>query len=531
MTLRDYLSVVHRRLWVVAITVAVTVLTAFALTLLMDDEYRTSAVLRLDATAVSERDGRVEPSFIERLTNTYAQIANSDRVAGDAARSLGLAEPPTVDVDPIPNTELLNVTVEAGEAERAALLANTVARNLIVRVRALNQARAQAVGKRFDSRISSLVRQIATEQRRYYDLQASGSGGARTETRALELETTIRSKQEALAALAAQKQEEQLAADRGDFALAVVDAARAPESPSGPTLSLNLAVGLVLGLLGGIALAFLFESLTPTVRSSEEIAVAASEVLHKNDDDVILGRIPKHALQAPLAAGGEGAFHQLRMAVFGENGRGAIRSLLVTSVRPDEGKSTVVVNLAASLARSGHRVIVVDADLHEPTLHAHLGVGNERGLSSILAGWAEPDECIRTTSTPGLSVLTSGPEVDDPTGLLVNSDLAQVYEQLFEMRFDTILVDGPPVLEASDSLVLARAVDATILVVHPAGMQRASLQAALTELRRGNASLLGVVVTEGREPTASSPARQTKDWAALSRRWSSAFTTRDEQDG
>jgi succinoglycan biosynthesis transport protein ExoP len=529
MTLRDYVLVVRRRMSVVGLTIAVTVATAFALTMLMDDEYRTSAVLRLDSKAVSAGDGRVEPSFIERLTNTYARIANSDRVAGDAARSLGLAEPPAVDVDPIPNTELLNVTVETGEAARAANLANAVSQNLIARVRELNQARAQAVGKRFDSRIASLVQQIATEQRRYYALQASGTGGPSTETRALELETTIRSKQEALAALAAQKQEEQLAADRGDFALAVVDPARVPESPSGPTLSLNLAVGLLLGILGGIAIAFLFESLTPTVRSPEEIAVAASEVFQKNDD-VILGRIPKHALQVPLAVGGDGSFHQLRMAVFGENGRAAIRSLLVTSVRPEEGKSAVLVNLAASLARSGNRVLVVDADLHEPTLHAHLGVDNDKGLSSILSGWAEADECIHATSTPGLCVLTSGPEVDDPTGLLVNSDLAELYERFFDMRFDTILVDGPPVLEASDSIVLARAVDAAILVVHPTGMQRSSLQAGLTELRRGNAPLLGVVLTEGREPTASSPDRPTKDWAASSRRWSSAFSTRDGQD-
>ena len=527
MTLREYFSVVRRRLPIVALTIAVTLVTAFGLTMLMDSEYRTSAVLRLDAKAVSEGDGRVEASFIERLTNTYARIANSDPVAGDAARALRLGERPAVDVDPVPNTELLNVTVEAGDPETAAALANAVSRNLIARIRELNQVRARDVGRRFDSRIAALVAEIAADQQRYFALQTSGSGGPRTETLVLELETTIRSKQAALDALAAQKQQEQLTADRGDFALAVVDRARPPESPSSPNLTMNLALALVLGALAGIALAFLFESLNPTVRSTEDIAVAASELLHK-DDNVILGRIPKHALQGRVGEAGDASFHQLRMAVFGENGRAAIRSLLVTSVRRDEGRSAVLVNLGANLARSGRQVVLVDGDLHEPTLHDRLGLENDVGLTSLLAGSTGVDECVQAASIPGLSVVTSGPPVDDPTGLLVSSDLTHVCELLHAWGYDTVLFDGPPVLETSDSLVLARAVDATILVVHPAGMQRASLQTALTELGRLDAPLLGVVVSESREASAERPATAL---AARLRRLTVPLDTRDGRDG
>lgn len=261
MTLRDYYAVVRRHAIVVALTIALTVLTALAVTMAMDDRYRTSAVLRLDANAVSSGDGRVEASFVERLANTYARIANSEQVAGRAARSVGFEEPPGVDVDPIPNTELLSVSVEADSAVAAADLANASAANLIRRIRELNQARARNLGARFDARISRLVREIAADQQRYFALQTSGAGGPRSENRALALETRIRSKQEALDGLAAQKLAEQLAADRGDFAIALVDAARPPESTSGPSLALNLAVGLALGILAGLGVALVFEGL------------------------------------------------------------------------------------------------------------------------------------------------------------------------------------------------------------------------------------------------------------------------------
>ena len=498
MTLREYVSVVRRRIGVVALTVAVTVATGLLVTIAMDSTYRTSAVLRLDSKALTEGDVRVDALFIERLANTYARIANSDRVAGRAARSLGLRTPPTVEVDPIPNTELLNVTVEADTAAAAARLANTVSQSLIQRVRELNRARVQSVAERLDAHIDQLVREIAFAQQQYNATQAAPAG-PRTANRALELRTIIRSKRAALAALSAQKREEQLAADRADFAFSVVDLARPPESASSPRPELNLALGLALGLLGGVALAFVLENLNPTLGSTDEIAVAASELLRK-EDDVILGRIPKHALRTSLAAGVDRSFYQLRMAIFGENGRGGIHSLLVTSVRPNEGRSPVVVNLGVSLARSGRHVVLVDADLHEPTLDARLGVGNDIGLTSLLSGLAEPHECVRASALRGLSVVTSGPPVDDPSALLVDGDLDDLCTRFLDLGFDAVLVAGPPVQDGSDSLVLASVVDATILVVHPAGLERASLETALAELRRTASPPLGVVVTDAREP-------------------------------
>jgi uncharacterized protein involved in exopolysaccharide biosynthesis len=294
MTLRDYYAVVHRHAIVVALTIALTLLTALAVTMAMDDRYRTSAVLRLDANAVSSGDGRVESSFVERLANTYARIANSEQVAGRAARSAGLEDPPSVDVDPIPNTELLNVTVEADSAEAAAALANASAANLIRRIRELNQARARNLGARFDARISRLVREIAADQQRYFALQTSGAGGPRSENRALALETRIRSKQEALDGLAAQKLEEQLAADRGDFAIALVDAALPPESTSGPSLALILAVGLAVGIVAGLGIALLFEGLELAplwTRANGLVARPARDGLDLDVESALVGAV------------------------------------------------------------------------------------------------------------------------------------------------------------------------------------------------------------------------------------------------
>ena len=501
MDLLQYLSILRRHFPIVLLTVFVTVATALGLTLLTEPKYRASAVLRLEVKAISPDAVRSDTvTFIERLENTYARIAKSDAVVGEAARELGFESSPPVEVESIPNTELLTITAESTDAEPSAQLANVVARRLIGRVAELNEAPVRELNRRFERRIANLVAEIAAEQQTYNTLQTTGKNDAETQSRLLELETSIEAKQRALADVGRQRQEERLAADRRAYALTVVDRAAAPEDPASPRPLLSLVVGLLLGLIAGVGLAFLYENLNPTFGSPEEIEETASDIL-RDKDNLVLGHIPRHARGGAIADP-DGAFHRLRMAVFGTNGRVTFRSLLITSAHDGEGKTSVVANLGASLARSGRRVLLVDADLRHPQLHTELEVPNEVGLTDVLRGEATLADAVQATTIPGLHVLTSGSAVDDPAALLDRSDLVGFRKGL-SRGFDATLMDAPPILSASDALVLSRAADAVVLVVHPSRRTGpGSLRTAVTELRRLNSSFAGVVVNGVKDPSA-----------------------------
>lgn len=497
MEVREYVSVLRRHIALIALAIVVTVATAYGVTMLMEPEYRASTVLRLQAKAFSPEGVRQDSiTFIERLTNTYAQIATSDEVAGQAARDLRFTSTPPVGVTSTPNTELLSVTVEASDAERAAQLANAVSERLIERVRELNEAQAREISALYEKQIDDLGSAIAADRREYNELRASGSTGPETETRLLELETAIASKQEALANLEVERQQQQLGTGR-DYALVVVDPAEPPGQPSSPKPVLSIALGLLLGTVGGVGLAFLFENLNPRLRTTEEIATTASEFL-RHEDDLILGRIPRDVLRASVGADVDGSFHRLRMALFGSNGRVAYRSLLVTSAHPREGKTSVVANLGASLARSGRRTVLVDADLRRPTLHTHFGLTRDVGLTNVLRGSADLDQSVQETPIRGLFVLASGPPVDDPVDLFEGDGLDRLRDDLGE-RFDAALIDAPPILASSDAFFLARAAEAVVLMVHPSRTGRDSLRATLTELRRLDSRFLGIVINGVKE--------------------------------
>jgi len=163
--------------------------------------------------------------------------------------------------------------------------------------------------------------------------------------------------------------------------LSVVEPAVDPQPPSKTRQALKIVMGSMVGLAGGVGLAFLLENLDTTLYTTEQIAEAAALSA--------LGKIPTARRKPPSAffngnsPQGE-AFRRLRANVLALDQDVTLRTLLVTSAEPREGKSTVVANLAFAIARSGRKVIVVDADLRLPTLHKIFGLSNETGLSSVL---------------------------------------------------------------------------------------------------------------------------------------------------
>lgn len=172
-----------------------------------------------------------------------------------------------------------------------------------------------------------------------------------------------------------------------------------------------------------------------------------------------------------------------------------IQSILFTSAVPGEGKSTTLANLAVTLAQSGKRTLLVDGDLRKPSLHHFFRCGNHVGLTSALVNAGRLQDSIQNTDISNLYLLASGPLPPNPSELLSSSTMRKLIVHLYE-QFDYVLVDGPPLLLATDAQVLSGLVDGVVLVVKSASTKKEQVLKAKDLLVKANASILGVVLNQ-----------------------------------
>ncbi len=203
------------------------------------------------------------------------------------------------------------------------------------------------------------------------------------------------------------------------------------------------------------------------------------------------------ALTAPTSHAAE-RFRTLRTSVE-LSMRMDVRSVLVTSAWASEGKSTTAANLGVSLAQAGRRILLVDCDLRRPTVASFFGLSNDTGLTSYLVGDARLLEVIQTVKVNeqfDLSVITAGPNRQNPAELLDGNGLSQLLEAA---DYDIILLDSPPVLPVADALLVAQVADAAIVVASAGRTQKRKLSDALNRLSRTGIDVLGTVLTAEKE--------------------------------
>jgi capsular exopolysaccharide synthesis family protein len=185
----------------------------------------------------------------------------------------------------------------------------------------------------------------------------------------------------------------------------------------------------------------------------------------------------------------------LRTALQFSTDRGAPRSLLVTSAMPSEGKSTTALVLGQFYAQLGKRVLIVDCDLRNPSLHRSLGVDNSEGLSNYLAGALKPTDLIRPTEMEGLMYMPSGPLPPNPAELLMGSKMLSLITVASE-KFDLLILDGPPVMGLADAPILSNLAQGTLLVVRAGATRVAVVKNALKRLQSARAHVVGGLLTQ-----------------------------------
>jgi len=273
----------------------------------------------------------------------------------------------------------------------------------------------------------------------------------------------------------------------------VVQQASLPTTPVVPQTTRNIALGAVVGLLLGIGLAVLRDRLDNTVKDRREVVEATQAA--------VIGTVPfdsdrpKH----PLASFGEGhsssaeAYRQVRTNLQFLDVDNPPRAMVITSAVPNEGKTTTALNLAFALGESGHRVVLVEADLRRPRLVKYLQLVENVGMTNVLSGTAELDDVLQPTANPAVTVLASGPHPPNPSELLGSSRLQTLLATL-RSRYDYIVFDAPPLLPVTDSAVLTAHADGAILVARHGHTERDKLARAAESLRSVDARVLGTIL-------------------------------------
>jgi capsular exopolysaccharide synthesis family protein len=425
-------------------------------------------------------------NYTDRLMNTYAKIATSSPMLDNLMTRLGLSTAPSVKVEIIPSSELIQISMEHSDPVIASNGANILANFLIDYALGTDSNTDIASQKSLGDQLAQAENEVKQARREYERLVAetpNNSDAIGTASRLLKV------KEDTYASVLQLFERIRVSQSVHTATITFVESAAIPLSPSQPKKALNMTLGLLVGLMAGICLAFLLENLDTTLYATKQIEMATERV--------IIGKIPSAKLHQDKFLNGHSpageAFRHVRTSLLNLEYGGPLHMLLVTSAEPGEGKSTIALNLAYTLTEFGRKVLLVDCDLRAPTLHKVLGMSNDLGLSNVLNQGIKLHEAVHCEPKSGLRVLTSGGLPQNPAELLGSSEMAAFTKQAMN-QFEIIVLDTPSLLAVTDASVLAPMVDVVVMVVGRGKARRNAVREACRMLDGVKAKRVGIVV-------------------------------------
>lgn len=275
--------------------------------------------------------------------------------------------------------------------------------------------------------------------------------------------------------------------------ISVVDRAQPAERPSSPKLLLNIALSILAGLGLAAAYVFIMEQIDQTVKDPADLKsklgiAPLGSIPDFEKEDVLTSLTDKKSVAWE-------AYLSIRTSLSFLTDHGVPRSFLITSTRPNEGKSTSALALAAVLASTSKRILLIDGDMRNPSLHQMIGTENSAGLSNILSGSDDLAQLVHEQTTYGFDAMTAGPIPPNAAELLSSTRMRELINRLNE-TYDTIIVDAPPVLGLADIPLLAGSVEGVIYTIEASGVKTRAIQSAIQRVLSSRAHIFGGIVTK-----------------------------------
>lgn len=501
MELRQYLAILRRRWWLLVLLALIGGGAAFAAGELRQPIYvATTTILINQAPGALPDYTAVQQG--QRVATTYVELLQKRPVLEQVIANLGLQTSPEaldakINVIPVRDTNLLELTVQDTDPQRAADIANEVVRVFIAQNLEFQESRFADSLRNLQSEMDKVQAEIDRVEARLEVLEKSTT--ALTPEQQAErnhLQQLLANYQSSYATLLDRYEQVRLAQAQATDKVSVVEDAL-PGKRAGQSSSMLAVQGALVGMLLGIGLVVLLEYFNDTVKSEEEAEALTGlptlgqigniEKVDEPQDVLVTILYPR----SPVAE----AYRVFRANLEFLAVDGPIRSVVVTSTGPVEGKTTTAANLAIALAQAGKRVILVDADLRRPAMHRLFGCSNSVGVSTALL--QEPSNNIARhlvrTEVENLLLMPSGPLPPNPAELLGSKRAADLVRQLSELA-DVVILDSPPVLAVADPVLLARYCDAALLVILTEKTQAEALRRAKEQLEQSGVPHMGVVL-------------------------------------
>lgn len=500
MELRQYFTIILRWLWLIVLGTLLAGGTAYVVSKNTTPIYRATTTLLISQARTPAALDYTAILTSERLAKTYAELLTKRPVLEEVAKRLGLELkdgkfPATLNVQPVRDTQLIGLSVEGEDPQLAAQIANTLPEVFIEQNQTLQLGRFASSKESLAKQLAIIEEDMKATQQAIAALQNSPSAVDQAEL--TRLRSTLTQYQTSYANLLKSYEEIRLAEAQAMDNVVVAEPAVVPRYPVKPNTLLNTLLAAVVGCMLAVGVAFLIEYLDDTIKTSEDVsqtlglstlgAITRIEA-RTSEEKVVTALQPR----SPISE----AYRALRTNIQFSAVDRPLKTLLVTSANPLEGKSTTVANLGVVMAQAGLSVILVDSDLRRPNLHKFFGVDNKQGLTdALLQSTPNLDGYLQGTAIENLQVLASGPLPPNPSELLGSQRMRDLVEQL-KGKADVLLFDSPPVLAVTDAAVLANQVDGVLLIVDAGTTRREAASRARETMAKVGASLLGVALNK-----------------------------------